>query len=127
MKVTADLHCIGSLGNVSLHGADVVLAVVGHYVVGSNEGGHVATCLFRQIVVDFPVIGFPSRAADGFVDGARTAVVGGNHQVPVFVNVIHVLQVACCRPGRLYRVTAFVYEAVAFQSVYLSGGEHKLP
>ena len=127
MKVTAYLHRIGCFRNVGFHGADVVLAVVGHYVVGGNEGGHVAACLFGQIVVDFPIIGFPSRAADGFVDGARTAVVGGNHQVPVFVNVIHVLQVACCRPGRLYRVAAFVYEAVAFQSVYLSGGEHKLP
>ena len=127
MQVTVHLYGVCRVRNIGFHGTDVVFAVVSHYVVGGNEGGYVSSCFFGQIIIDFPIVRFAACTSNGFVDCSRAAVVGGNHQVPVFVNVIHVLQVACCRPGRLYRVTAFVYEAVVFQSVYLSGGEHKLP
>jgi hypothetical protein len=70
-----------------------VLAVVGHYVVGGNEGGHVAACLFGQIVVDFPIIGFPSRAADGFVkiDGATAYTTGVKLDVNNNISQLNVL------------------------------------
>ena len=89
------------------HRTDIVFAVVGHDVVGGNEGGHIATGLCRQVGVQFPVIlvclgdGVTlcttiggTVTADGLVDILRTAVVGGNHQVPITEDTVEVPQVA---------------------------------
>ena len=127
MQVAVHLYGIRGVRNIGFHRADVVLAVVRHYVVGGYKSGYVSACFFGQIVVYFPIIRFAACAPDGFVDGAGTAVVGGDYQVPVLVDGIHIFQVACGGPGSLNRVAAFVHKAVAFQTVYLAGVQHELP
>ena len=104
-----------------------MLAVVGHHIVGGDKRGYISTGFFRQEVIDFPIIRFPSGTADGLVDGARAAIVSGNHQIPVLVNGIQILQIAGGSPGGLDWIAAFVNETVAFQTIHFSGSQHELP
>ena len=127
VQVAAYLDGVCSLRNVGFHRADVVLAVVGHDVVGRNESRYVTTCFAGQIVIDGPIVGLASCPANGLVDGARPAVVGGDDQIPIVVDAIKVLQIACCSPCGLDGVATFVYEAVAFQAVELARLKHELP
>ena len=103
MQVAVHLYGICGVRNIGFHRADIVLAVVRHYVVGGYKSGYVSACFFGQIVVYFPIIRFAACAPDGFVDGAGAAVVGGDYQVPVLVDGIHIFQVACGGPGSLNR------------------------
>ena len=127
MQVTVHLYGVCRVRNIGFHGTDVVFAVVSHYVVGGNEGGYVSSCFFGQIIIDFPIVRFAACTSNGFVDCSRAAVVGGNHQVPVLVDGIHVFEITCSGPGSFNRVAAFVHQAVAFQSVYFACIKHELP
>ena len=71
-----------------------MLAVVVHDVVGRDEGGHIASCLCRQIGVEFPVVLLAACTVDGLVDVLRAAVIGGNHEIPVAEDAIEVAQIA---------------------------------
>ena len=62
------LHCVSTCRNISFHRADIVIAVVSHHIVGSDKGRHIATCFFRQIIVDFPIISFAIGTADCLID-----------------------------------------------------------
>ena len=93
MQVTADKHSIRGLGDIGLHGAYIVLAIVCHDIIGSDECRHVASGFTGQEVIDFPIIRFPVGAPDGLADVARSSVVGGDDQVPNVVDLIPVLQI----------------------------------
>ena len=75
------------------HRTDVVLAIVVHDVVGGNKRRHVATRLLGQIGINLPVVGLTARTVDGLGNVVGTTVVGGNHQIPVAVDAIKVLQI----------------------------------
>ena len=118
---------VGSQRQAGLQGAEVVLAVVGHDVIGGDEERHVRPCLLGQVGEDLPEIGFPARSPDGLVDVARAAVVGCQDQVPVLIDGIHVLEIAAGGVGGFHRVASLVDEAVDLQPVALAGREHELP
>ena len=93
MHITVHHHSVALCWQTGGHWADVVLAVIGHDIVGSNKSGHIATGLCRQVGIDIPVVLIRSLvrlsrfgsigAMDGFVDILWSAVISGNHQVPV--------------------------------------------
>ena len=58
---------VGVLGQRGAHGADVVFAVVGHDIVGGDEGRHISAGLCGQIGVNFPIVALTAGAADGTV------------------------------------------------------------
>ena len=110
-----------------LQGAEVVLAMVGHDVIGGDEERHIRARLAGQVGEDLPEIGFPARSPDGLVDVARAAVVGCQDQAPILIDGIHVLEIAASRVCGLHRVAPLVDEAVDLQPVALAGREHELP
>ena len=88
MERARDVDGIRSLGHTHFERTDIVFAIVSHDVVGCNERRHIASGLFRQVIIELPEILFPVGTADGLVDGSRTAVVGSQYQVPVVVNIV---------------------------------------
>ena len=127
MQVAIHDHRVGLDGQSGRHGADVVLAIVGHDVIGGDESGHVSAGLAGEIGVDFPVVAFAFGAVDGFVDVVGTGVVGGDDEVPVAEDAIEVAQIVGGGVGGFDDVAAFVDERVDFQTVLSACGEHKLP
>ena len=101
MKVFSDLHRICACRNVCFHRTDVVVAIVCHHVVGCDESRYISACLFRQQVIDFPVIRFASGAADCLVDSTWATVIGCYNQIPVSINIVHLFQVTGGSPGCL--------------------------
>ena len=70
-----------------------MLLVVGHRIVGRDEGGDIAARLSGQILIDVPEIARAAIAVQGFVDVARAAVIGCDSERPVVIDLIQVLQV----------------------------------
>ena len=66
-------------------------------------------------------------AVDGLVDVLRSAVIGGNHQVPVAEDLVKVTQIACCGIRRLHGITTLINEGVDLQTVLFTRAQHKLP
>ena len=71
---------VGDQGLACQRGADVVLFVVGHRIVGRDKGGHIAACLAGQVLIDVPKVSRAAVAVQRLVDIARTAVIGRNSQ-----------------------------------------------
>ena len=118
---------VGSQRQAGLQGAEVVLAMVGHDVIGGDEERHIRPCLLGQVGEDLPEIGFPARSLDGLVDVARAAVVGCQDQVPVLIDGIHVLEIAAGGVGGFHRVASLIDKAVDLEAVALARREHELP
>ena len=112
VQIFVYLHCVSTCRNISFHRADIVIAVVSHHIVGSDKGRHIATCFFRQIIVDFPIISFAIGTAECLIDCTGATVISSNYQVPVSIDIIHFFEVTCGSPSRFNRVTAFIYQAV---------------
>ena len=112
-------------------GRYVVEVVVVEGVVGGDECGHIAAGLRGQVGVDLPEVFLhrlaASGAANGLVDVARAAVVGGDGQRPVAVDVVELLQIAGGGVGRGYGVAALVDERAHFQALARGRREHELP
>ncbi len=88
---------VGDDGSSRKRRADVVLIVIGHYIVGGDECRDVSASLLRQKIVDGPVIlVVTSGTAQGFVHVAGTAVVSGNGERPVMIHLIELFQVGGC-------------------------------
>ena len=85
---------VGLLGQRGVHRTDVVLAVIGHDIVGGDEGRHIAAGLLGQIGINLPVVLLAVGALDGLVDILGAAVVGGDDEVPVAEHLVEVFQVA---------------------------------
>ena len=117
--------CLG--WQTGAHRTDVVQGIIGHDVVGCNEGRHITTCLLGEIGVNLPIILFAIVATDGLVDILRTAIVGCNHQVPVAKDFIKVAEIACSCIRCLDRVATLVNQRVDLQSILFARSYHKLP
>ena len=127
LDVAAQHHRVGLHGQLRAHGADVVLAVVGHGIVGCDEGGHVAARLAGQIGVYLPVVALAARTAYGLVDVLRAAVVGRYDQVPVAEDLVQVAQEVGCGVRCLHRVAPLVEQRVDLEVVHLGRAGHELP
>ena len=92
-----------------------------------DKSRHVPTGFFRQVEINIPVILLASGTADGFIHVPRSAIVRGNHQNPVLVYLVQILQKTNCSLGRLHRITALVKKRINFQLVHFSRPIHKLP
>ena len=68
--------------------------VIVHGIGGSYESRHMPPRLPWQIVINIPVILFPSGSPDGFVDITGTAIIGRNHQGPVPIDPVQILHKA---------------------------------
>ena len=125
--VAVDHDGVGLGRQLREHGADVVVAVVVHDVVGGNEGRHVALGLGGQVGVDLPVVAHSSGSVYGAVHLVGAAVVGGDDQVPVVEYLVEVAQILGGGVGAFQRVAALVDQRVDRQAVVLARGDHKLP
>ena len=143
VDITADHDGVALGRQTRRHGTDIVKRVVGHDIVGGYESRHVTTRLPRQVGVDVPIVRDGScrfavsrlgrlgrrcvGTANGFVDVLRTAVVGGNDQIPVTENLVEVAQVAGSGKRREHGIAAFVDQGIELQPVLFAGSRHKLP
>ena len=107
--------------------ADVVLLVVGHRIVGGDEGGHIAAGLAGQVLIDVPEVALVAIAVQGLVDVAGAAVIGGDGQRPVVVDLVEVLEVLGGHGAGAVGVAALVDERVHLESQALAGADHELP
>ena len=64
MDVLIDHNRVALRRQTRVHRTDIVLTIIIHDVVGRNEGGHIATCLCRQIGVELPVIFLATSTVD---------------------------------------------------------------
>ena len=71
--------------NICFHRANVMIAVVGHYIVGCNKSRYISAGFFGQEIVYIPIIRFTVCAAYGLVNCSRAAVVSCNNKVPVAI------------------------------------------
>ncbi len=84
-----DVHGVGQYGPFCQGGGYVVFVVVVHHIVRGDEAWHISACFRRQVWIDCPEIFLFSLAtAEGFVDVAWAAVVGGDCQRPIVVDVV---------------------------------------
>ena len=127
MNVAADDDGVGLHRQRGAQRADVVVAVVGHDVVGGNESGHVASRFTGQVRVYLPIVLLAACTVDGLADVGRAAVVGGNDQIPVAENLVEVAQVVGGGIAGLDGVAALVDQRVHLQTVLLARSEHELP
>ena len=127
VNVAVNHHRVGLCRQLGNHRADVVVAVIVHYVVGGNECRHIASCLLRQIGVDVPIVGQALCAVYGFVDALRPAVVSRDDEVPVAENLVQVAQIVGSGIRCFDRVATFVDERVDLKAILLACVQHKLP
>ena len=110
MDATVHTHGVGDERLAGQRRADVVLLVVGHRIVGGDECGDIATRLPGQVLIDVPEVTCAAIAVQGLVDVAWAAVIGGNGQRPVVIDLIQVLEVLGCHGAGAIGVTALVHE-----------------
>ena len=127
VHIAVQHHGIGLHRQFATHRTDIVLAIVSHHIVGSNESRHVAACFFWQIRIYFPEVFLSASTVNSLVNVGRTAVVCSNNEVPVSKNLIQVFQIVSCCIRRAYRVAALVNKSVYLQTIFFAGGWHKLP
>ena len=127
MYVAVDHQRIGLCGQRGAHRTDIVVAIIGHDVVGSDESRHISLRLARQILIDGPIVFLSPSTVDGLVDVLRSAVVGSNDEAPVVIDAEEVAQIACRSVRRLDGVAPLVDQRGHFQPVLLACSEHKLP
>ncbi len=101
--------------------------VITKNIIRCNKSRHISTGLLGQVIINIPVIFLPSRAANRFIDIPRTTIISRNHQYPVLVNAIQIVQIMDRRFGRQYRVPSFIYKRIDFQFIHFPGRIHKLP
>ena len=106
---------------------EVVFAGVVHQVSDGDEGRYITACFTRQVWTDLPERMLATRAGDGAVDVAGSAVVRGDDQQPVVVDRVHVLEILTGGIGRLHRIASFVDEGVDLETVQATGRQHELP
>lgn len=99
IQIAGYMDRICSFRHVHIHRADVMLTIVSHDIVCSNEGRYVSSGFFRQVIVNSPEVGSSSGAADSLVDGSGTAIVCCQHKIPVMIDFVQVLQVTDSSPG----------------------------
>ena len=127
MHVTANHHGVGLCREACHHGAYIVIAIVGHNVVGGNESRHIAPRLLRQVGIDVPIVLHSLGAVYGLVDIVGTTVVGGNHKTPVAKHLVEVAEIVGGGIRRLHGVAALVNEGVNLQPILFSRSKHELP
>ena len=125
--VALNHHGVGAKGDGDALGVQAVFGIEVHDVGGGNEGRHIAAGFAGEIGVDLPEVLLPAAAGDGFVDVARSTVVGGNGQVPVAEDIVEVVEVVGGSVRRFVGIAAFVDDGVDLKAVVLAGGIHKLP
>ena len=81
--ILVDHDGVGVFWQCGYHRTDIMVAIIGHDIVGSDEGRYVATCLRGQVGIDFPIIHASATSSDGFVDILWSTVVGGDDECPV--------------------------------------------
>ena len=104
-----------------------MLFVIIKRVHGSDKSRYITAGLFRQMEINIPIILFTSRSSYRLVHVTRSAIIGSDHQNPIFVNTIQVLQKTHGSLRGSHRITTFVNERIDFQFVHLSCPVHKLP
>ena len=76
------------------HRADVMILVMVHHIIGGDESRHISACLLRKVIIYRPIVesgGIATGTAQGFVDGARSAVIGCDSKAPVAICVVEIL------------------------------------
>ena len=123
-----DADGVGGQRNRGFGEFDAVLAVVGVGIRRTDEGGDVAARFAGQVVVDVPEgAALLACAGQRLIDVARTAVVGGDGQRPVFVDGVKVFEVTAGGLRRTDRVAAFVDQRIDLKSVAFARRGHELP
>ena len=117
VDVAVDHHRIGAGGQRAVERADIVVAVVVHHVVGGDEGGHITTRLLRQPGINLPVVALAVSAAYGLIDLVGTAIVSGDDEVPVVVDLIEVAQIVGGGIRRFHDVAPLVDQRVHLEVV----------
>ena len=80
VDASVDCHGVGNQRFAGQRGTDVVLLVIGHRIVGSDEGRHITARFPGQVLIDVPEVSGASIAVQRLVDVARSAVIGGDGQ-----------------------------------------------
>ena len=136
MRYLVEMHPVGDherVGHQRLGGKHrryVVVRIIVHHVIGGDEHRQVASRLLRQIIVDGPeieVFGVAAGTAQRFVDGAGTAVVGGDGERPVAVGGEEVLEVLRGFGRGGVWIAALVDKRRHFQAHPLGRAYHELP
>jgi len=104
-----------------------MVTIVSHHIISGDKGRYVTTCLFRQVIINFPVIRFAIGTADCLVDSTGATVISSNHKIPVSIDIVHFFEITCGSPSCFNRVASFIYQAVWFQAIDLTCTNHKLP
>ena len=128
VNTVGHLHGVGH--ELLLHhgGLQSEAVVIVHHKVGSDESWQIAASLCGEEIVDLPEIFFAATgASERFVDIARAAVVGGDGERPVVVDVVELAEVFGCCGRRLAWVAALVYERVYLKAESACRGGHELP
>ena len=112
VQILVHLYCVGTCRDICFHRTNIMVTIVSHHIISGDKGRYVTTCLFRQVIINFPVIRFAIGTADCLVDSTGPTVISSNHKIPVSIDIIHFFEVTCGSPSRFNRVTAFIYQAV---------------
>ena len=128
IDVLLDHHGIGHDGSFRERLTDVVVLIVVHHVVCSDESGDISTSFRRQVIVYIPEVFFTATGtAQRSVDRTGTAVVRSNSERPVAVGIIKLLEISCGSLRRANRVATLVDERIDRQPHIFSRTNHKLP
>ena len=119
---------VGSQRTAQLARQDAVVARVVHGEVSPDEERDVATRLPREEAVDVPEVRLEEPGAlDGTIDVAGAAVIGRQHQPPVAVDLVEVLEEAARGLRATDGIHALIHEAIDVEPVDAARGEHQLP
>ena len=130
LKVDAMIHGDSVSCQVTAHDSrrDIVVVVEIHHIVGGDERRHISAGFARQIVIDFPEIFLSATGtAKSLVDIARAAVVGGNRQRPVAVDVVKLMEIAGGVARRCTRITTLIDKRVDLHAEPFCSARHELP
>ena len=118
---------IGSQWQIGLQRADIMVAIIVHDIVGSDEKRDIRACFLGQIRKDIPEICFSPGTADGFVHIPRSTIIGRQDEVPVFVDGIHIFEIEASGFRSFRRVASVIYQTVDFQTIAFPRRKHELP
>ena len=120
-------HGVRFDGHTRLHRGDVVIAIIVHHVVSSDESRHISTSFAREIRINRPIIFHSSGALDGFGNITRTTVVSRNGECPIVVAVVEFFEIARSCPTRFDGIAAFIDQTIDGESELSRCGDHELP
>ena len=127
MQVLVDVEGIDMYRRSDLVGLQLVFILVSEGIHCTDKGRDITSGFPRKVIIDGPEIFVAAAPADGFVDVARTAVVGRDCQIPVTEYPVGIFEVSCCRIRRFDRIQALVHEGVDDQTIGFSRRVHELP